>query len=411
MSDFFYIAIDKTGKVHRGVSTAANSEQVAKILAKNAWELISCQEQLGRDWANLDVGDFFKSLIFRRVKTLEKISFAHHLSIMLKTGVPIIEATEILGSEAMTPKFKKLSKQLALQLEQGKTLSSFLEKEDFFSPAHLAILKSGEASGKVSEVLKNIGDDLRRDYRLVGKIKNAMTYPAVVTFALLGISTFIIIFVLPKVGEVFRQMNLKIPLPTRILLGLGTFINQNLIQLLLGIIFIIGGLVFLFKTTSLGKKIFSLLVPILPVVKKLAFEISLARFIRSLSSLLASGVSIGDSLEISAKVFVSHKRQKLLEKIGEEVKRGVSLTNAFKRYQKTFSGLLVKMCSVGEKSGRLAEVLQELALFYEEEVEQKLENFSTIIEPVLMLFVGIGVGAMILSIIAPIYQMMGSLTQ
>jgi type IV pilus assembly protein PilC len=301
-------------------------------------------------------------------------------------------------------------KALGNELEQGKNLSSFLEKRKFFSPAHLATLKAGEASGKVSEALVRISADLKRDHQMIKKIKGAMAYPLIITLALTGVTVFIVVFVLPKVGDVFKQMNLDIPLPTRILLALGSFLSHYYLYVIAGLG--IAGLVLfsLSKTNVLSFKIFSQIVCYLPILKKLVYQVGMARFIRSLSSLLNSGVSIGDSLSISGEIFVSNKRKKIIKSVGEKVRGGVSLTEAFKTHQGSFGGMLVKMCSVGEKSGRLAEILEELAVFYEEEVQEKLDNFSTIIEPVLMLFVGVGVGAMILSIVGPIYQMMGSLT-
>ncbi len=410
MADFSYIAIDKKGTLIRGTLAVSSELEVAKKLSSRNLELISCQIQENKGLADLDVGAVFKNLAFRRTTSLEKVSFAHHLSIMLKTGVPIIEAVDILNTEATSSEYKKLIKQLGGELEKGKSLSSFLQKSNFFSKAHLAILKAGEAAGKVTESLKQIGDDLKRDNRVIKKVKGAMAYPAIIMLALMGISGFIVVFVLPKVGEVFKQMNLQLPLPTKILLGLGTFISQNLILILVASAVVGFITFFVFKITGIGEKIIGNILPVLPLVKKLLYEVSLARFVRSLSSLLAAGVSVGESLSISSEIFISSKRRRIIVEVGERVKKGVTLTQAFKKHQKSFGGLLVKMCSIGEKSGRLAEVLEELAIFYEEEVADRLENFASIIEPILMLIVGFGVGAMILSIIAPIYQMMGSLT-
>ncbi|HUV46513.1 MAG TPA: type II secretion system F family protein [Candidatus Bathyarchaeia archaeon] len=411
MVDFSYIAIDKLGQVKRGVESAPNPAHLRKVMLAKGLELISCDEQKKQGLKfDVDLTDFFRIILHRRITPLEKISFAQHLSIMLKTGVPIIEAVEILGSEAVSYDFIQTIKNLRLELEEGKSISSFLEKENFFSPAHLAILRAGEASGKITESLKRIGDDLKRDYQIIKKIKGAMAYPAIITLTLLGVTIFITVFVLPKVGEVFKQMDIKIPLSTRILLFLGEFIGKNFIYLILGFGVLITLFIYFFRTTKIGSRILGGFISNVPLIKKMVQEISMARFIRSLSSLLSSGVAIGKALEISGQIFVSRHYQKTVSEIGEKVKRGISLTTAFKDHQKTFGGLLIKMCSVGERSGRLAEILEDLALFYEEEVAEKLDNFSVIIEPILMLIVGLGVGVMIISILGPIYQMMGSLT-
>ena len=330
---------------------------------------------------------------------------------MLKAGVPIIEAVEALGGETISQKFKEIIKQLKIELEKGKTLSSVLEKEEFFNTAHLAVLKSGEISGKVTESLMLINNDLKRDYHIRKKVQVAMAYPIVIVLALIGVSGFIILFVLPKVGEVFKQMNLTIPLPTKILLAISLFVNQYFRELIVFFIILIGFLFFINRVTGgLGLKLLSRIILLIPVIKKIAYQLNMTRFIRSLSSLLASGVPVIESLETAGGTFGGSRYHKIIKEIGEKVKKGVSLTTAFKDHKKIFGEMMIKMCSVGEKSGKLADILTELALFYEEEVEAKLENFSSIIEPILMLLVGLGVGGMVLSIIGPIYQMMGQLS-
>jgi type IV pilus assembly protein PilC len=412
MADFSYIAIDKSGKIKRGVLSSLTSEQTSKVLASQGLELISCEEKEKEAFGlNLDVIDFFKAIFFRQITSLEKISFAHHLAVMLKAGVPIMEAVEVLESETATPKFRKTIKHLIIELEKGKNLSVLLEKEKVFSPSHLAILKAGETSGKIIDSLLRIGIDLKRDYQLRKKLKGAMAYPMVITLTLLAVSGFIVLFVLPKVGDVFKQMKLKIPLPTRILLFIGSFISQYFLEMLIAFVLLTSILFFIFKRLNFGKEVFSRTVRFIPVIKKIVYQLSMARFIRSLSSLLSSGVPIAEALTISKGIFIDKRHKLAIEKICEKVKNGVSLTEAFKAYHEYFEVMLVKMCSVGEKSGNLAPILEELAIFYEEEVNDKLDNFSTIVEPILMLLVGLGVGGMIFSIIGPIYQMMGKLNQ
>jgi type IV pilus assembly protein PilC len=411
MPEFSYIAVNKSGEIKRGIIASSDCSQLRRTMVSRGLELISCQEQEERAAGlNLKLSRLFKFIFSRRITPLEKISFAHHLAVMLKAGVPIIEAVDVLVLENSSPAFKKLIEQLGSELEKGQTISSCLEREKFFSPSHLAILKSGEVSGKVLEALGLIGNDLKRDYKMAKKIKGAMAYPAVIALALVTIMTFIIIFVLPKVGEVFLQMDLELPLATRILLGLSAFISRYFFQISAVLAILIVFLFFIFRRTKTAMILLSRFIYSLPLIRKIVHQMSLTRFIRSLSSLLASGVAIDKSLAISGKAFINKDYQLMIDKIGKRVKEGVSLTVAFKEYQPSFGGMLIKMFSVGEKSGRLAEILEELALFYEDEVNEKLENFSTIVEPILMILVGLGVGGMILSIIGPIYQMMGSLT-
>jgi type II secretory pathway component PulF len=382
---------------------------VAKNLALNGLELISCQEK-NTTLFEADIGEIFSLLFYHKISDLEKISFSHYLAVMLKAGVPIIEIIDVLGDDVANPRFKRIIKQLRNELEAGRPISSLLEKEKFFSKAHLAILKAGESSGKVEESLARISNDLNRDYQMKRKIKGAMAYPSIILVALVLIGGFIITFVLPKVGDVFRQMNLKIPLPTRILLATGNFINNNLLIIGVAVAVLIIFFTFLFRTTNLGLRLLVKVIMAIPMIRKITQQINMARFVRSLSSLLSSGVPIAQSLEISGEVFVEGYYQKIMKNAVRRVEKGDSLTNVFSDYKKSFEGILVKLCSVGERSGRLAELLGELSEFYEKEVDERLETVSTIVEPVLMLLVGAGVAVMVLAIIGPIYQMIGNLT-
>lgn len=411
MPDYSYIAVNKSGEMQRGLLAAVSSEQLRKSLAVKDLELISCERaELQKKLIDLDIGDIWRNIFFRKIGDMDKITFAHYMAVMLKAGTPIVETVEVLGEDVNNPKLKKIIIKLRSELEAGKTISSLLAKENFFSEAHIAILEAGESSGKVEEALMRISSDLKRDYQMKRKIKGAMAYPLIILVALIFIGGFITTFVLPKVGEVFKQMNLKIPLPTQILLFIGEFISKNLLLLIGGVIVFGLLLTLLFKMSDMGMKFITKVILFIPLVKKLALKISMTRFIRSLSSLLYSGVPISQALSISGAVFVDHHYQKLIKEAVIRVEKGESLTEVFLSHRKSFEGLMVKMFSVGEKSGRLAELLSDLSEFYEKEVDERLENISTIVEPILMLIVGVGVAGLILAIIGPIYQMIGNLS-
>lgn len=412
MAEFYYIAVNKSDKIKRGSLVATNSEEVSQILSRKGLELVSCQEITGKSsLLELDVANLFRTIAYRKISTLEKISFVDHLAVMLKAGVPIVEAVDVLGTDILNPRLRKIIKRLSSYLESGKTVSSLLENEDFFSKAHIAILKAGETSGDVEGSLERIATDLKRDYQITKKVRGAMTYPAVITLALFLISGFILVFVLPKVGEVFKQMNLDIPKVTEVLLTVGVFTNEHFLQVIAGIIAASGIIVVTLKMTDIGTKFLHKVISMMPIIKKLVRQISMARFIRTLSSLLASGVPVAQSIGIAGDVFVSQNYKNIMKDAVTKVEKGVSLTNILRGHKRYFDGALIKMCSVGEKSGNLADILKQMAVFYEREIDDRLENISTIVEPLLMLLVGFGVGAMVLSIIGPIYQMIGSLTQ
>lgn len=346
-----------------------------------------------------------------KIKINDKITFLQNLSIMIKSGISIIDALEVVGEDVENKALNELLKRMIESLSKGESVNVSLKKEKgFLNQAHMGILEAGELSGQLYESIDRIKSDLQQEYDLWQKIKAALTYPAIVLLALVGIGGGIIIFILPKIANVFTTMGMKLPLATRIMVGIGQWISQNTLLMILGTVALVVGLAFLFKSTF-GRKAISFLGEKLPVVNSLINDINFTRFTRTLAVMVHSGVNIDQSIEISCKAFPYRIREKITASVVESVKKGKSIAESFKEHKEIFPGVVVRMVAVGESSGNLNEVLEELSKYFDRRVESKLAILTNMLEPLIMLLVGLVIGGAVLSIISPIYNMVGQLQQ
>jgi type II secretory pathway component PulF len=329
---------------------------------------------------------------------------------MLSTGLSLSEGIDVLRRETKNPLMYKILGDMSYSLEQGQQLSSIFERyPDIFEPYFLTLTKAGEMSGKLSDVFKYLESQLKAEYNLNSKVKGALIYPAVIAFAMLGIGLLMFFFVLPQVGRVFLSMNLPLPAITKFMFTTAIALNKQMIPLIISM-FVFGGIGFyLLKNKAVKNALFLIVKPI-PFIHNLMQKIDLARFCRIFSTLIRSAVPITDALEISF-TSLSMMEYRIYAKIfPDEIKRGKSLSTLV-RESKAFPSLVIQMVAAGEKTATLDMTLADLATFYEGEVEEEVGNLTQIIEPVLVLCIGVAVGAMILSIISPIYSVVSNLQQ
>jgi type IV pilus assembly protein PilC len=346
-----------------------------------------------------------------KIKLIDKITFLQNLAVMVKSGIPIIDALDVINEDVDNKNFHLFIKKMIINLQKGQSVYSSLKNDkDFLSSAHLGILEAGEISGQLYESLLRIKDDLQKEYNLVQKVKGALSYPAIIFLALIGIGGGIITFVLPKIADVFTRMNVKLPLPTKILINVGSFINHNLILVFVGMMAIGAVLAVFFRTLS-GKKALSWVIAHTPMVNGLVRDITFTRFTRTLSVMIKSGVSIDQGLEIGSKVFPITVAKIVSQDLADNVRKGQTLSSAMKKHKKTFPGILIRMISVGESTGTLGEILNDISDYFERRVDSNLTILTNMLEPLMMLTVGLAIGGAVLSIIGPIYGMVGSMQQ
>lgn len=347
--------------------------------------------------------------IFGRVKLHEKIIFARNLSGMLSAGLSLYRALVVLEKQTSNPAFKKIMQALIAEIDKGGTLSGGLAKfPKDFSTLFVSMVRSGEESGNMSGSLKEIGTNLEKTYALNKKIKGALTYPAVIVFAIFLIGILMMIYVVPTLTKTFKELGTDLPTSTKLVIFISDFIKDHTIILIGIIIGFVMGLRFLFRIPSFAHG-FDFILIRLPVIGNMVKEINAARTARTLSSLLSAGVSVTRALEITKDVLQNYHYKKVLDGAIEAVQKGEPVSMSFKSRPDLYPVMVGEMMEVGEETGKLSSMLFDIAIFYEEEVDTKTKDLSTIIEPVLMVFIGAAVGFFAVSMLTPMYSLMDNI--
>jgi len=401
MPKFSYISRNQTGQIIKGEIEVKNEEALAAYLKEQDLTLTS--SKLERKKSDLKLGSFLNR--FQSIPITQKIFFVNNLEVMMRTGFSIGRALGVLAEQTSSKKLKAIILNLKEEVESGVSFAKALEKhKKYFSDLFINMIAAGEASGKLDEVLKRLAVQMKKDHTLIAKIKGALTYPIIVVVAMIGVGVAMIVMVIPQLAAVFKEAGVSLPLLTQILIDLSSFfINYGLWLAPAFVVFII--LLRRFLKTKKGKFYWHKIQLKLPIFAPIIKKVNLARFSRSLNSLLSTDIPIVKTFEIIARVLGNVHYQNAVREAAEKLKTGATVEKCLKIYPQLFTPIILQMISVGEESGTLDSISEEIAIFYEEEVEQTMSNLSTIIEPVLMLVLGAGVAAMAAAVILPIYSL------
>ena len=338
------------------------------------------------------------------VKNKDLVVFSRQFAVMISAHVTITEALYTIIEQTENDHFRNIISKIAYEVDGGALLSDALKQYNrIFSDFYCNIIKAGETSGKLDEVLNYLADEMEKDYDMLKKFKGAMIYPAFILAGLLGVGVVFIFFVLPELTTMLQETGAVLPLPTRIVIGITEF-GQKYYLLLIALLiaFIIAFRAFL--KTKLGKKTFDYFLLKVPSIGRLFQLIYLVRFCRSLSTLLRGGVSMNKSLVIVGDIIKNTAYKDIIEETIDNVSEGGSIISALED-SVYVPKMIPEMMSVGEKTGKLDDILEEVAKFYDKDVRNQLNNISAIIEPVIMVIMGLGVGIMVAAIILPMYNM------
>lgn len=338
---------------------------------------------------------------------VEKVVFAKHLSLMVKSGVVISEALKILY-QGSSGKFKETIGEIYNSVKSGRTLSRSLGRyPKIFSDFFVGAVYAGESSGTLGESLENVANQLRKEQELDEKIKGALLYPIIILVAAFAMSLFLAFYILPKIIPLFEGMKMQLPWTTRLLITFSHLVEKYGSLMLAGIILLVIILAWLLRQ-NFAKPFFHKIWLSLPIVNNIVRQANLARFSRTLGTLLTSGLNIVEALDITGKSTTNYYYRQALFTVGKGVSKGNKLSVNLAKFKEYFPDMLIRMVSIGEESGKLEETLVYLADFYEEEVDNSTKNLSVIVEPILLIAVGLGVGFLALSIITPIYSITGN---
>lgn len=401
---FDYQARTKAGGIQAGIIEASSREAALNLLQKHKLYVTTLEEIGARPFYSKKL-----KLIKKGISRKEIVLFTRQLAILFKSGVPLPESLLALAAQAETPEFKEILLKIEEEIEGGVTLSQALSRyPKLFSPFYTSMAKSGEMVGKLSETLVYLADHLEREYALNAKIKGAMVYPLFVLVVFFIIFLVMIFFVLPNFSAILSEMGEELPLVTKVVLGAAEFFRKSgwiIFIILFGLIFFL----YRYIRTKEGKKISDEFFLKIPLIKDLLKKIYLSRFAENLSTLISGGLPIAQSLEITGEIVGNDTYKDIISRTKEGVKKGETISSTIKRYQDYIPPFVVQMTIVGEKTGRLDESLTNIVDFYQEEVNRSLDNLTSLIEPIMIVFLGIIVAGLVGSVLIPLYQTMGNL--
>lgn len=396
MKRFNYRVIDEGNKQVAGIVEANNLPQAASILRGKKMTIVSLRAVTGNIF-----DEVFASI--GKPKFEEITNFTRQLSTMIASGLPLVEALRILKDQSK-PKLAAVVDKVLTEVEGGSSLGSAMEKtEGAFSTVYIALVKAGESAGVLDEIMKKMADTLDKQREFRNKTKGALIYPAIVMIGMVIVAVIMMIFVVPKMTEMYKDFGAKLPTPTLILIGISDFMI-NFWYLLLGGLAL--GTFFLrrWAKSPIGSIIIEQVIFKIPIWGLLRKDIMLAEFARTMGLLSTAAIPILDGLRIVSETLGSQIYGDEIRRAAIKVEKGTTLADAIASTS-DFPPILSQMIAVGEQTGKMDEILSKLAEFYESQSELKVKALTTAIEPIIMVFMGIGVGFLVMAVILPIYNL------
>lgn len=402
---YTYTARDQEGKIIHGDIDMPSEKELAEYLHNQNLVLTKTETDSAQSSKNGQVTGF----VFKKVSVVDKIFFTQNLQVMIKAGLSMSQALHTLSEQANNKYFQYILNQVSSQVNKGVALSDALNTyPKIFPELFVNMIKAGEKSGRLEEVLFQLTDQLRKNHALISKVKSAMTYPIIVVIAMIGIGIAMIVFVIPQMTAVFQEANVTLPLPTRVLIAVSDFVVANGLLVTITLAVLIFAFVKTIKTKK-GKHLWHSFLLKLPILKPILQKINLAKFSRTFCSLIKTEIPIVQAFQITASTVNNELYKKAILEAAEGIKKGLNISKILAEHKNLFSPLIIQMVAVGEETGTLDNILDQLASFYEEDVDRTMSSLSTIIEPVLMLLLGIGVGGLAISILLPMYSLSQSI--
>ncbi len=409
MPKFHFKAQKSSGEVYEGDKDAADKFALYRDLKKegetvfSAKALDATQSKFSRSFSHFSEN-------FGSVNAHEQIMLARNLGSMMKGGLSLSRSLDVLSRQSKNKKLKMVLESLRGDISKGTSLSEAMKKfPKVFSPVFVYMAKAGEESGNLDESLKVVANQIERVYTLQKKIKGAMMYPGIIVTVMIIIAVLMFIFVVPTLASTFKDLGGELPLSTRFIIGISDILVNHFFLSIGSLVGFVVLLITLLRTPK-GKRTMNFLLLHIPLISGITREVNAARITRTLSSLLSAGVEVMTAVTITADVIQNTYYKSALHSSLSRIEKGETISSTFAGQEKLYPVFVPEMISVGEETGKLSEMLIEVALFYEEDVDQKTKDISTIIEPFLMVMVGIAVGFFAVSILSPIYSLVNHIS-
>ncbi|MEK7084909.1 MAG: type II secretion system F family protein [Patescibacteria group bacterium] len=398
-----YRAKTNAGEAKSGTIEAASAELAVSALQSRGFIITSLEPaESSTLWYERTLGRF------ERVKTREIVILSRQLATLFEAKVPVIEALKVLLAETSNPAAKRHLSELLSDIQGGSSISAAMARHPaLFSSFYVNMVKSGEESGKLEEIFSYLADYLERSYELESKAKSALIYPAFVFTAFVAVFVLMLVVVIPRLSAILLEAGAQVPIYTRAVIGFSNFLRRFGIFLA---VLLAGGIVALWRyvQTGSGKTALSRFLIEIPVFGELYRKFFLARLTDNLETLLSGGVTVLRSLEITADVIGNEVYAQIVREVREQVRGGSPLSAAFARYQ-DIPSLMSQMMRVGEETGKLEFVLKTMSRFYRREVDNALASMVSLIEPIMIIVLGLGIGFLVASVLLPIYNLSSAL--
>lgn len=400
---FVFKAKDAQGQVREGMVESINAKSAAAILGRNGLIPISIKEDKP---TMAIVKDFQRA--WEGVRQKELVVFFQQLATLVEARVPVVSALRTIEEQTTNRYFRILIKEMADDIEDGAQFSVAIEKHgETFSPLVINMLRAGEASGELQKSIEVVAASIEKNYQLAAKIKGALYYPSFVLGVAFIIGFLVVTLILPKLTVMIKDLNVPVPWYTAALIWIGDFMQVWWWAVLLAIIAMIGGIIYYVKTED-GHHEWEALILKLPVIGSLARSIYITRFAENLGSLLEGGIPVVRALVIVSEIVGNQVFEKIILQAADEVRSGGTMSTVFLR-SREIPPIVSQMIRIGEETGSLSNVLLSTAKFYNQEVETATKSLTTLIEPILIVGLGIGVGILVVGVLMPIYDIAGQL--
>jgi len=410
MPTFIYSAAKQNGDIEKGERDAETKTVLAQLLKQEGLFLLDVREKGAKDTTfgkfNLNIGDIISKL--KPVSIVDKMFFTRNLAVMLNAGLALTKGLDALEKQSTNGRLKTIIADVRDNIVRGKPFAESLRAHGkIFGELYINMIEVGETTGKLTLVLRLLAKQMKKDYDLRKRVRGAMIYPAIILSVLVIVGTLMMIYVVPQLTATILDLGVDLPTSTKIVIAVSSFISNYILWLIVG--FAVWCVLFWYSLkTAPGKRIFDTLVLKVPIFGPLINKFNTARFARTLSYLISSGVPIVRSLEITARVLGNIHFREAAEVASREVQKGKQIHQIISAFP-IFQPMVIQMIEVGEETGKISSMLLRLALFFEEEVSNTTKNLASIIEPILMVVIGIAVGLFAISMLQPIYSSLGNI--
>lgn len=412
MPTYTYSAVKRDGTTVKGEQEAESQKILSQTLKSSGLFLLEAKEggTLSQK-TGLNLSFNFSAVLARLkpIALVDKIFFTRNLAVMIEAGLPLTRALNALAQESNNSKFKKIIEEIMDMVIKGRPFNEALKTHPkVFGDFFISMVEVGETTGKLTMVLKLVANQMKKDYNLRRRVRGALIYPAIIVTALIGIGAMMMIYVIPTLSDTITGLGVELPTSTKVIIAISNFMVAYTLWLGIGLILLIAAF-WRFIHTEYGKQIFDRINLRLPIFGPLILKFNEARFSRTLAYLTGAGVPIVQSLEITSRVIGNTLFKNATKKASEEIKKGSPLHEILEAYPNIFRPLMIQMISVGEETGKISDMLLRMAIFFEEEVNDTTKNLSTVIEPLLMIVIGVIVGFFAVSVLQPIYSSLGNI--